>query len=98
MLDELTWDRFYGCLNTAFRLMDGPVAGLALNLAQVSELRTNQKYEMFSLLFDGPAEYPLQQRIYRLEHDQLGQIELFLVPVGRDKEVFHYEAVFNRLV
>ena len=98
MLEELTRDRFYECLNTSFRLVEGPQAGLALNLVQVSELRTSPKYEMFSLLFDGPAEYPLQQRIYQLENDRLGKMELFLVPVGREKEVFHYEAVFNRLL
>ncbi len=98
MADKLTRDRFFECLNTPFRVLEDPQAELELNLAQVSELSTNQNYEMFSLVFDGPAEYPLRQRIYRLEHDQLGSLELFLVPVGRDKEVYHYEAVFNRML
>ncbi len=98
MLDNLTHARFSECLNTQFRLLDIPSEGKALVLAQVSELHKNHKYEVFSLLFHGPVEYPLQQRIYRLQHDQLGILEIFLVPVGRDKEGYHYEAVFNRLI
>ena len=98
MVDQLTRERFFEYLNTPFRLLDVPLLGLALTLAQVSDLRTNQRYESFSLLFHGSVEWPLQQRIYQLEHDQLGKMELFLVPVGRDEEVFHYEAVFNRMI
>ena len=98
MIDNLSWDRFYDCLNTPFRLLDVPLLGLALTLAQVSALHTSQRYETFTLLFHGSAAWPLQQRIYQLENDRLGKMELFLVPVGRDEEVFHYEAVFNRMI
>ncbi len=98
MLDNLTHARFNECLHTQFRLLDIPSEGKSLVLAQVSELHKNHKYEVFSLLFNGPVEYPLQQRIYRLHHDQLGILEIFLVPVGRDKEGYHYEAVFNRMI
>ena len=98
MLNEMTRDRFVDYLNTPFRLLDVPLLGLALTLAQVSELHTGQGYESFSLFFQGSAAWPLQQRIYQLEHDQLGKMELFLVPVGSDKEVLYYEAVFNRLI
>ncbi len=98
LLNELTRDRFYECLNSQFRLLDIPSEGKALVLGQVSELHKSHKYEIFSLLFYGPVEYPLQQRIYRLQHDRLGILEIFLVPVGRDKEGYHYEAVFNRMI
>jgi len=45
----------------------------------------------FSLLFDvhGGAELP--QQSYRLSHDQLGELFLFLVPVGRGQ----MESIFN---
>ena len=43
------------------------------------------------------ADRLLQQGMYQLQHDQLGALELFLVPVGRDHEGLYYEAVFNRL-
>lgn len=51
--------------------------------------------EPFSLLFRGPLEPFLQQQMAVLQHDELGQIELFLVPVGQDGEGFYYEAVFG---
>ena len=49
----------------------------------------------FSLLFAGPAEPPLEQRIYRLEHAGLGSLEIFIVPVGLGEAGRLYEAVFN---
>jgi hypothetical protein len=33
----------------------------------------------------------MSQRIYRVEHEQLGAIEIFLVPISADS----YEAVFT---
>ena len=49
----------------------------------------------FSVLFRGPAEPLLTQRIYRLEHPALGPLDLFLVPVGREPDGLRYEAVFT---
>lgn len=49
----------------------------------------------FSTYFRGPGDIFLPQRIYKLEHEQMGEIELFLVPVGQDQRGFRYEAVFS---
>jgi Domain of unknown function (DUF6916) len=49
----------------------------------------------FSVVFLGPREPVLPQRIYRLEHDELGTLDLFLVPIARDAAGVRYEAVFN---
>jgi uncharacterized protein DUF6916 len=49
----------------------------------------------FSLLFRGPADPILPQRIYRLEQEAVGSIEIFIVPVGRDEAGTTYEAVFG---
>lgn len=55
----------------------------------------------FSLVFRGPRrEHEFLQLIsqsYLLRHDQLGEFELFLTPVGRSQARQFYEAVFNRL-
>ena len=48
----------------------------------------------FSLTFRGPPGPILPQRIYRLEHDGMGELEIFLVPIGADPEGVTYEAVF----
>jgi hypothetical protein len=37
----------------------------------------------------------MPQRIYRLQHEELGQLELFLVPIGPDADGMCYEAVFS---
>ena len=49
----------------------------------------------FTLEFAGPPPV-LEQRIYALDHPILGELELFLVPVGLDPDgSVRYEAVFN---
>ena len=100
MTDQLpTRDDFAGCLHTRFRVMDAPQqAVLDLELAQVSELRGNRSAQTFSIVFHGPAGRFMPQRIYRLSHDRLGELELFLVPVGKEGESILYEAVFNQLI
>jgi hypothetical protein len=38
---------------------------------------------------------PLPQATYRLEHATLGAMDVFLVPIGQDREGVRYEAIFN---
>jgi hypothetical protein len=45
----------------------------------------------FSIVFRGGPSPPMPQRIYRVEHEQLGAIEIFLVPIASDR----YEAIFT---
>ena len=45
----------------------------------------------FSLFFDSSDANPREQQIFTLRHDDLGQLDLFLVPIGPQK----YEAVIN---
>jgi hypothetical protein len=49
----------------------------------------------FSIVFLGPLEPVLPQRIYRFEHEALGTFELFIVPIGPDESGMRYEAVFS---
>ena len=51
--------------------------------------------ECFVLKFSGPSS--LSQGTYRIEHNVLGTFNLFLVPSGKDKKGFYYQAVINRL-
>lgn len=101
MLETLTTDSFTAQAGTAFRL-DLPAGG-AFDLTLVSatplgEARRGGKVRdrAFSVLFLGPpAAAVLPQATYRLEHEALGGLEIFLVPVGRDGDRVRYEAVFN---
>ena len=49
----------------------------------------------FSLLFRGARDVVLPQRIYTIEHDELGTFDIFLVPIGPDREGMRYEAIFT---
>ncbi len=73
---------------------------LVLKLASVTRLPSTgvgQRAEPFSLEFHGPNEPLLEQRIHSLQHDELGDIELFIVPLGPDPDTgrMRYEAIFN---
>jgi hypothetical protein len=95
--DDLTHAKFADKLNSTFQAHLGPSEPIAMTLIEVSELRESPRQERFSLLFRGPLDKPLPQFLYRMEHEQIGVFELFLVPVGQDDSGLHYEAVFNRL-
>src|SRR3954453_23212123 len=49
----------------------------------------------FSLMFRGGPSPPLPQRICRVEHETLGALDIFLVPLGPDEVGQRYEAVFT---
>ena len=87
---------FSAHLNTTFRLRYGSVT-MDLGLVEVLDASTPRQAS-FSLFFRGPHEPLLPQQIYPLEHDQLGRLDLFIVPVKRDEGGLYYEAVFNRVI
>jgi hypothetical protein len=48
----------------------------------------------FSLVFKGPVDPVLGQQMYPLVHAELGELEIFIVPIGQDDSGTRYEAVF----
>jgi hypothetical protein len=54
-----------------------------------------QPREPFSLVFRGQPGVVMPQQVYRLVHDTMGTLELFLVPIQPDEHGQLYEAVFN---
>jgi hypothetical protein len=95
MLDKLTKETFLPHLDALFRLTSVEPA-LELRLVEVeARWGSGPRREPFSLIFLGPREPVLPQRIYRLEQEDLGPMELFLVPIGRDGSGTRYEAAFN---
>jgi hypothetical protein len=98
MSEELHHKDFAGCLHDKFHVMGEHAGRFSLELFQVSEEKSTQKQEVFSILFRGPADKFMPQRIHKLKHHRLGEMDIFLVPVGHDKEGFYYQAVFNRLI
>ena len=70
-----------------------------LQLIDVKELPAQPgapRAKPFSLVFGGPRQPFLEQRTYRLSHADLGELDIFLVPIGYSAQGgFLYEAVFN---
>jgi hypothetical protein len=90
-------DEFASCLGSGFRVVDPSLDPFDLELVQVSDLKTTPEQQNFSILFLGPAEHFMPQSIHRLAHDRLGELDLFLVPIGQQGETILYQAVFNHL-
>lgn len=98
MSELVTRSEFYDCLNSAFRVISPVAERMELVLIQVSELARSHGQETFSILFQGPLAPRLLQGICSLEHDRLGQQDIFIVPVSENQQGICYEAVFNRLL
>lgn len=95
MLETLTKASFDDHMNTLFTIIDESAGPVELELVEAEENITEKLYS-FSILFVGPADMPLIQKIYKIEHDRMGTLDLFLVPVGQTGAGLEYEAVFSR--
>jgi hypothetical protein len=49
----------------------------------------------FSLIFHAPGPVIVMQQIVTFEHPELGEFDLFVVPVGQVEDEIAYEAVIN---
>lgn len=105
MLDQLTMDDFASHKDSTFRITLAPDAELELNLVlyevqALADLRRQVAGDAvpgspaFSLLFHGPQTPILPQRIYPLDHPELGRLEIFVVPLGPDAKGMRYQAIF----
>ena len=106
MLEKLTLEDFSKHLNHTFQIQfqtgeeEAAQGKFEAELVEVSELGEKQEDEerrkSFSVIFRGPGEPVLsQQQICKITHDEMGQLDLFLVPIGPDKNGMLYEAVFT---
>lgn len=76
--------------------LQGPPQPLELRLEEARPLGHGvREGGAFSLLFLGPARPILPQATYRLEHAEMGAMDIFLVPVGPQAGGMGYEAVFT---
>src|ERR1051325_7860546 len=107
-LDELRLTTFASQLNSTFQVVDAPVGRVELKLIEAKGIKVSPHQradapdahnEKFSLIFSGPVEASMAQRIYRFEHAKIGTFEMFIVPVvTENKQQQNYQAIFNRPV
>ena len=102
MLESLDITTFAGRVGEVFRLVVDERTTISTRLIAVTPANGGSANPAraggrtpFSLVFRSPPGAPMPQRIYRLQHEELGQLELFLVPIGPDADGMCYEAVFS---
>jgi hypothetical protein len=95
MSDILTIGDFAPHLHTRFQVAQPE--GYELDLTEVTDY-SNAQLEQFSLTFTGTASPWLPQALYTLVHPEIGECELFLVPLGPDASGMRYEAAFSRFI
>lgn len=97
-LVRLNGEEIYLQLVEVADLKKASVSKSALHKVEDALFKAKLHEESFILRFRSMSETLLPQKTWKLEHNTLGQIELFLVPVDRPDGPWHfYEAVFNRL-
>jgi len=101
-LDHASFVDFARCLGERFRLLAGGEEICEVQLASVTPLRSKsfgspegRRHQSFRLLFIAPHQWRHPQSIYRLAHPRLGELGLFLVPIGPDARGMKLEAIFN---
>lgn len=94
---SLTHEAFTRQAGTKFKVQVDEYTGVELELAEVSEVKLYPRQEEFTIVFRGPSNAFLDQGVRLFTHDQIGEFELFIVPIRQDEQGFYYEAVFNRI-
>ena len=98
-LSTITLEDFELCLGQTFRVKSEDADSLELELTVVKTLANNDPpagfRQPFSLLFCGPLEPTLTQQLLQLDNSTLGELLLFLVPIGPDENGMLYDATFN---
>jgi hypothetical protein len=97
----LTDDQFSGRVGQTFEMCAVDGVRIQAELVEATESAEpggpgpgGQQRRQFALVFRGPLEPVLPQATHAVEHDELGRMEIFLVPIGPDGSGMRYEAVF----
>lgn len=93
-MPDLNLTYFQGLKGARFMACPGEDS-LILDLMDVRPGRIQPGWECFSLLFRGSAQRMLPQGMWKVAAPGGETIDLFLVPVGREEDLYLYEAVFN---
>src|SRR3977135_618140 len=99
MAATLTEEEFSKHVNTKFGVRLDAEKSVELELDEVkgymSQHHEQSGMERFSVYFNGPTDPFLTQKLYTFTHDQMGEFEIFLVPMAKNNAGFRYESAFN---
>lgn len=93
----LTIEDFAGCLNETFHaaLNDGEIEFVLVEARPLDKAPPNALRHPFSLLFRNSAALLFPQQSYRMRHPRGFHVDIFIVPVARERDGFLYQAIFN---
>jgi hypothetical protein len=98
---NLTRADFAPHVGSPFRVRLSPIRRISVTLTEATDGapkspgRSGARGEAFSLLFAGARRTAFAQETYRVDHAAMGDLTLFLVPVGRPGRTQTYQAVFD---
>lgn len=97
------YSAFASTLGSVYSLLetgDGASGGVAavLTLSEVSPQLINSGFSSYSLIFQSKTPGVHEQGCYSLHHEQLGVLEIFLVPIRCVMGLTEFEAVFSQSV
>jgi hypothetical protein len=100
-LDQLEAAHFEKHLGQIFRAQarDYAASWELMTVTSLGSARANAdagRGRSFSLVFRAPAEHRLPQCIYMLNHPEMGDLDIFMVPIRANRDGFYLEAIFNR--
>lgn len=90
-------DKFAEVLGTSFVLKAADGKAMTIELVEVSEAKERPHQLSFAIVFLTPEASIVEQGLYDLEHETLGAMQLFLVPIGMSDGRMRLESVFNML-
>jgi len=93
---SLTCASFRRHLHERFLLQVDGMGAFDMELVEAAESQPTPEAGRcrFSVVFRAEVASVLPQRVYGVEHPEMGRLELFLVPVAQDADGVRYEAVF----
>jgi hypothetical protein len=96
--EQLSKSGFDAALNSTFlvSMADQPESSHSFTLKEVKNRSAPPGFEQFSLLFLGAIEPLLPQGTYIFAHANLGELPLFTVPIGKNREGVQYEVCISR--
>ena len=104
-MQDHTLDLFEPHVGSSFQILFNGEPALELKLVEAEDLTDAGRWrdpsvrsQPLSLIFHGPLTPVAHQSNYALNHAQLGQLQIFLVPIGPDRKTrlnMPYQAIFN---
>ena len=98
MTENIDRDFFADLADKYFYLPQQDGSEIKLELLEVSELKSMERHEEFSLVFLAPPNVTIDPLTYTLKHKVMGELTVFLSPFWSDEKGLKLEAAFSILI